>query len=47
MLSPRTKKKALAIKKIAEEMNPKRQTAQPTKQQGTYGVKPNNRPMGS
>ncbi len=47
MLPPRTKKKALKAKKLADSSGITHRDVVKQEKQGTYGVQVNNRPLGS
>jgi hypothetical protein len=47
MLSTKTKKKALSVKKIAENSGIAHKPVSSKEKQGTYGVKVNNRALSS
>jgi hypothetical protein len=47
MVSKQTKRKALTIKKIAEDSNPKRMDNKPHAKEGTYGINLNTRALRS
>jgi hypothetical protein len=47
MLSTKTKKQALKVKKIADNSNPKRSNAKESNTEGTYGINLNTRALSS